>query len=197
MDKTPRFKHDGYSMRRVDLWRAMSRTPTKAAIRGEERGLLERQRVLCFVGDRMAAVLVQCRVIEAIALIGSVAGPMRREVPRFAPHKQLRLSIARECKDVDIAVSVSRLDGLDELRRARGRVVGGIVAECDHGPAIYKIEFFLLEPATNPYLGRLCYCRQCPAGKDAAGRALPEASPRMAAVPHGRRVVPAGKWAEG
>jgi hypothetical protein len=76
-------------------------------------------------------------------------------VPRFAPYKQLRLPIAHECKDVDLAAWVSRLDGLDELQRARGRVVGKIVAECGHGPAVHEIEVFLLEPGTNRYLGRL------------------------------------------
>jgi hypothetical protein len=143
----------------------MLRMPTKAAIVAEERGLLERQRVFCFAADRITAAFAQCRSVEAIALIGSVARPLRREVPRFAPYKQLRVRIAHECKDVDLAAWVSRLDGLDELRRARGRVVEEIVAECGHGPAVHEIEVFLLEPGTNRYLGRLCYFRQCSAGK--------------------------------
>jgi hypothetical protein len=143
----------------------MPHTPTKAVIVAEERGLLERQRVFRFVADRVTAALARCRSVEAIVLFGSVARPLRREVPRFAPYKQLRLPIAHECKDVDLAAWVSRLDGLDELRRARGRVIGEIVAECGHGPAVHEIEVFLLEPGTNRYLGRLCYFRQCPAGK--------------------------------
>ena len=98
-------------------------------------------------------------------MIGSVARPLRREVPRFAPYKQLRLPIAHECKDVDLVAWVSRLDRLDELRRARGRIVGDVVTEFGHGPAVHEIEVFLLEPDTSRYLGRLCYFRQCPAGK--------------------------------
>lgn len=143
----------------------MPRTPTKAAIAAEERGLLERQRVFRFAADRVTAALAQCADVEAIALIGSVARPLRREVPRFAPYKQLRLPIAHECKDVDLAAWVSRVDGLDELRHARGRAIKEIVAERGHGPAVHEIEVFLLEPSTNRYLGRLCYFRQCPAGK--------------------------------
>jgi hypothetical protein len=143
----------------------MLRTPTKAQIVAEERALLERQRVFRCVADRLTAALAQCRDVEAIALIGSVARPLRREVPRFAPYKQLRLPIAHECKDVDLVAWVSRVDRLDELRRARGRIVGDVVAEFGHGPAVHEIEVFLLEPDTSRYLGRLCYFRQCPVGK--------------------------------
>jgi hypothetical protein len=145
----------------------MPRKPGKAVIAAAERHLLERQLDFRVVADRVTTALAGCRGVEAVALIGSVAGRLRREVPRFAPYRQLRLPIAHECKDVDLAVWVSQLDGLDELRRARGRVVGDIIAERGYGPAVHEIEIFLLEPGTDHYLGRLCFFRECPAGKRA------------------------------
>jgi hypothetical protein len=143
----------------------MPRSPSKAAIAAEERRLLGQQRDFRMAADRVTAALGQCPEVEAVALIGSVAGPLRREVPRYAPYRRLGLAIAHECKDLDLAAWVSRLDGLDELRRARVRAVGEIIAECGFGPAVHQIEIFLLEPGTNRYLGRLCYFRQCPADK--------------------------------
>jgi hypothetical protein len=68
---------------------------------------------------RVASALAECPDVETIALIGFVARPLWREVPRFAPYKQLRLPIAHEGKDVDLAVWVSRIDGLEDLRRTR------------------------------------------------------------------------------
>jgi hypothetical protein len=47
-------------------------------------------------------------------LIGSVACPLQREVPRSASYRQSHPHIAHECKDVDLALWVSRLGGLDD-----------------------------------------------------------------------------------
>jgi len=143
----------------------MVRTPTQAAIAAEGRGLLERRQVFRYAAGRVTVALARCPCVEVVALIGSVARPLRREVPRLAPYRQLHLPIAHECKDVDLAAWVSRLDGLDELPRARGRTVGEIVADRGHGPAVYEIEVFLLESGNSHYLGQLCYFRRCPADK--------------------------------
>jgi len=149
----------------------MPHKPTKAKIAEQEQALLERQRVFRFVADRLTTALARCPGVEAISLIGSVARPLPRDVPRFAPYRQLGLKIAHECKDLDLAAWVSRPDGLETLRRTRARVVKDIVAERGFGPADHEIEVFLLEPGTNRYLGRLCHFRECPAGKRACASA--------------------------
>ena len=70
-----------------------------------------------------------------------------------------------ECKDLDLAVWVSRLDTLDELRRARNRGAGEVFTLTGRGVAVHEVEIFLLEPGTDRYLGRLCYFGRCPAEK--------------------------------
>jgi hypothetical protein len=141
------------------------RKPTKAKIAEQEQYLLERQRVFRVVADRLTLALAQCPGVEAVALIGSVARPLPRDVPRFSPYRQLRLKIAHECKDLDLAAWVSQLDRLETLRRTRIRVLRDMVAERGSAPADHEIEVFLLEPGTNRYLGRLCHYRECPAEK--------------------------------
>jgi hypothetical protein len=117
--------------------------------------------------DRVASALAAFDFVEVVALIGSVARPLWREVPRFDPYRRLRLPIAHECKDVDLAAWVSRLDRLDELRRARIRATGELLAEAGVGVAVHQAEIFLFEPGTDRYLGRVCYYGRCPAEKRA------------------------------
>jgi len=42
--------------------------------------------------------------VRAIALFGSVARPLAREVPRFQPYRGLGIELLHERKDVDLAV---------------------------------------------------------------------------------------------
>jgi len=143
----------------------MPRKPTNAEIAEQEAFLVDRQREIRVAADRVAAALFQHPEVTAISLIGSAARPLRREVPRFSPYRQLRMRVAHECKDVDLADWISRLDGLAALRKTRIRAQQELVAEYGSAPAVQEIEVFLLEPGTNGYLGRLCNFRDCPAGK--------------------------------
>jgi len=139
------------------------RTATKAVIATEERGLLERQRAFRFAADRVPASLARCRDVEASALIGSVARPLRREVPRFAPYRQLRLPIAHDCKDVDLAAWVSRVDGLDELRRARAVPATRLSPSAAMGRRCMKSKFSCSSLAQTAI--SVDFFGKCPAGK--------------------------------
>lgn len=143
----------------------MSRRPTKKQIADDEAHLLARQQRFRLAADLVTAALAHCEAVEAVALIGSVAHPLWREVPRFALYRRFRLPIAHECKDLDLAVWISRLDTLGELRLARARAAGEVFTLTGSGVTAHEVEIFLLEPGTDRYLGRLCYFKRCPAEK--------------------------------
>lgn len=52
--------------------------------------------------DAVTASFVSLAEVQRVALLGSVARPLRREVPRFQPFRRLGIELLHECKDVDL-----------------------------------------------------------------------------------------------
>jgi hypothetical protein len=104
--------------------------------------------------------------VEAIAVIGSVAKPLWKEVPRFREFRRAGIEVWHECKDLDLAIWISSQLKLDALRRARDSALRRGY-ESGKGPstANHQVEIFLIEPGTDRYLGRLCNFNECPKGK--------------------------------
>jgi hypothetical protein len=98
-------------------------------------------------------------------LIGSVARPLRKEVPRFARFRRARVAVWHECRDVDLAVWLGDVSELDVLRKARSRALNALFDETGIGVAHHQVDVFLLEPRSDLYLGRLCHFGTCPKGK--------------------------------
>jgi hypothetical protein len=138
---------------------------TRQLIDQENRDMLARQARFRVAADVVTDALSHFPEVEDIALIGSVARPLWKEVPRFSEFRRERIEIWHECKDVDLAAWISRLDRLHELNRARNLAANGIYDRFGFGIANHEVEVFLVEPATNRYLGRLCKYAQCPKGK--------------------------------
>jgi len=139
--------------------------PTRRQIAEQDAFMVERQRVFRVVADRLAIALAEVDFVEKVALIGSVAGALRREVPRFQPFRRLGIEIAHECKDLDLAVWVSRVDRLEVLKRVRATVSHGIFPDLHVGVPEHQIELFLIEAGdAGRYLGRACYYKSCPRG---------------------------------
>ena len=101
--------------------------------------------------------------VVAIAVIGSVARPLWKEVPRFAPYRRRGIPLWHEFKDLDLALWLDDLAGLGDLRRAK---VAALMAEHerrqDFGVADHQVDVFLFEPGSDAYLGRLCHFNRCP-----------------------------------
>ena len=134
----------------------------------EEDGLmLRRQAQFRMAADAVAAALAELPEVAAVSLIGSVARPLRREVPRFRQFRAQRIPIWHECKDVDLAVWLDRLDRLKLLQRARSHALQRLLEEHNVGVAHHQVEIFVMRAATPDYLGRLCTFGECPKGKPA------------------------------
>lgn len=145
-------------------------TPVSQGEIDDENRLLVRRRD-CFrrFAGLFAGVAAQLDFVERIVLFGSVAAPLRKEIPRFARLRRARVVVWHECKDVDVAIWLSDFTRLRELKRAVNRTVNQWqqIAVKEHLPGIphHQLDVFLMEPVTNRYRGNLCRFSQCPKGK--------------------------------
>ena len=61
--------------------------------------------------------------VEAVAVIGSVAKALWKEVPRFREFHRAGIEIWHECADLDLALWVSSQERLGVLRRAAAQAL--------------------------------------------------------------------------
>lgn len=138
----------------------------RARIEEENRYLLRLQHDFRRAADIVTDALMTFEEVEAIAVIGSVAKPLWKEIPRFSEFRRAGIELWHECKDLDLAVWISSQHRLGALRRASDSALRKCY-EGGKGPstANHQVEVFLIEPGTDRYLGRLCRFNQCPKGK--------------------------------
>src|ERR1700679_1659872 len=101
----------------------MPSRPTRRQIEEEDARQLRRQRDFRSAADAVAAALAPFEEVAAIALFGSVARPLVREVPRFRPYRRLGIEVLHEAKDVDLAIWIDHTHRLRDLGRVRNRAV--------------------------------------------------------------------------
>ncbi len=155
----------------------MPSRPTRRQIEEEDRRQLNLQADFRIAADYVVDALATFDEVRAVTLIGSVARPLRREVPRFQPFRRHGIEILHECKDVDLAVWLDDLRPLHGLGRARAAALKQLFAERRIGVAHHQVELFLFEPGSDDYLGRLCTFGQCPKGHDDCGAPAAAANP--------------------
>lgn len=138
----------------------------RARIEEENRYLLQQQHDFRRAADIVTDALTTFEEVEKIAVIGSVAKALWKEVPRFREFRRAGIEVWHECKDVDLAVWISSQHRLGDLRRTRD-VALRRAYESGKGPstANHQVEIFLIEPGTDRYLGRLCNFSACPKDK--------------------------------
>lgn len=137
--------------------------PSTDQVRQDNARLLRTQRHFRRAADVITDSWSSFPQVVAIAVIGSVAKPLWKEVPRFAPYRRRGIPLWHECKDLDLALWLDDLASLGDLRRAK---VAALSAEHmrqqEFGVADHQVDVFLFEPGSDAYLGRLCHFNRCP-----------------------------------
>jgi hypothetical protein len=128
--------------------------------------LLAQQHQFRMAADIATEAWMAFAEIEAVAVIGSVAKALWKEVPRFREFRRERIKVWHECGDLDLALWIDSQERLRELRRAAERALR---ESCAAGTGVSvagnQLDIFLIEPGSDRYLGRLCKFNACPKGK--------------------------------
>lgn len=140
----------------------------RAAIEEQNRFLLERQRQFRLAADVVVQAWMDFPEVWAVAVIGSVAKPAWKEVPRFSEFRREGIEVWHECGDLDLALWIDGQHRLGQLRRAASLALRRAY-EAGVGVSVSgsQLDVFRFEPGSDRHLGRLCSFNQCPMGKPA------------------------------
>src|SRR5271167_1450485 len=138
----------------------------RAAIEEANRYQLQRQRHFRVAADVVCGAWVAFAEVHAVAVIGSVAEMLWKEVPRFREFRRERIEVWHECGDLDLALWIDSQERLGALRKAGENALR---AAYEEGTGIsvvgQQLDVFLFEPDSDRYLGRLCSFNDCPKDK--------------------------------
>ena len=84
----------------------------RAQIEDENRSMLRLQQDFRRAADIVTDALMTFEEVAAIAVIGSVAKSLWKEVPRFSEFRRAGIEVWHECKDLDLAVWIRHSTGL-------------------------------------------------------------------------------------
>ena len=136
--------------------------PTLRETEDQNAMMLRRQRNFRAAAEYVARELALLPEVVRVAVFGSVARPLKKEIPRFTKFRRNRVPMWHECNDVDLAVWTTGLSHLKNMQRARGRALNLLMAEKEIGVAHFNVDVHILEPGTDRYRGRLCDYGECP-----------------------------------
>lgn len=165
LTQEPRDEDDEMVEEELPDWDSAHLPPTRRQIDEENELLLRRQRQFRLAAEYIARALAELPAVRKVALFGSVAAPLQKEVPRFRKYRRADVTLWHKCKDVDLAVWVDDLGGLKTLQQARANALSALLRERNVGVAHHQAELFIMEVGTGRYLGRLCCFGACPKDK--------------------------------
>src|SRR5450631_2180547 len=91
----------------------------RAKTEEENNRMVRQQREFRMAADVVTKCWLRFSEVQAVAVIGSVAKPLWKQVPRFSEFRRQRIEIWHECGDLDLALWIDSQHRLGELRRAR------------------------------------------------------------------------------
>lgn len=163
----------------------------RARIDEQNAYLLQPQRQFRMAADVVTDAFATFPEVRAVAVIGSVARKLWKEVPRFREFRRARIEVWHECPDLDLAVWLDSQDRLGALRRALAQALErALKAGTGVSVANHQVDVFLFEPGSDRYLGRLCHYNSCPKGKPACD------VPGCGTIPFNKRVDGFAPYAE-
>lgn len=138
----------------------------RAKIDEQNRHLLERQHQFRVAADVVTEAWKAFPEVQAVAVIGSVAKPLWKEIPRFSDFRRERIEVWHECGDLDLALWIDSQHRLRAIRKAGDRALRQAY-ESGAGTSVanHQVDVFLFEPVSDAYLGRLCSYNECPKEK--------------------------------
>jgi hypothetical protein len=129
----------------------------------EQNGLLlRRQRLLRWAAEAIAVAWSRLPEVEKVAAFGAVSQPLEMEVPRFPQFRRHRIEVLHECADLDLAVWLTDLGRLRDLKNAMARGLELTHDTAYGGVAHHQVDVHVFEYASGAYRGRLCIFGQCP-----------------------------------
>jgi hypothetical protein len=128
--------------------------------------MLRQQREFRVAADVVTDAWTGFPEVQAIALIGSVAKTLWKEIPRFSNFRRAGIEVWHECRDLDLALWIDSQGRLGALRRAAALALRAAF-ERGVGTSVVsqQLDIFLIEPGSDRYLGRLCQFNACPKEK--------------------------------
>jgi hypothetical protein len=138
----------------------------RAKIKQQNEYLLIQQRRFRVAADVVTDAWMAFPEIHAVAVIGSVAKALWKEVPRFSDFRREGIEVWHECRDLDLALWIDSQQRLHEIHRAANRALSkAFTSGADTSVVPHQLDIFMFDPANDAYLGRLCSFSQCPKGK--------------------------------
>jgi hypothetical protein len=90
----------------------------RAKIEEQNAYLPRRQRDFRIAANGVADAWMTFCEVQAVAVIGSVAKALWKEIPRYSEFRRAGVEVWHECKDFDLALWIDSPGRLRELRRA-------------------------------------------------------------------------------